>query len=83
MCNVPTNCRNLIREFMQGIMGSHVTNTTAPSMIAPKQNTQSDIYQPIDTVQQYLEHFSNYRKPNNPTPHCGNAKLIFHEYLLS
>ncbi|XP_037024524.1 mediator of RNA polymerase II transcription subunit 20 [Bradysia coprophila] len=75
-CVIPSNCWDLIREFMQGFMGSHVPNIippyfTAPSMMAPNQNKQNDIYQPIDTVQQYLEHFSNYRKLNNPQPGMG------------
>lgn len=75
-CVIPSNCWDLIREFMQGFMGSHVTNTippyfTVPSMMAPNQTKQNDIYQPIDTVQQYLEHFSNYRKLNNPPPVMG------------
>lgn len=81
-CVIPSNCWDLIREFMQGFMGSHVTNIippyfTAPSMMAPNQNKQNDIYQPIDTVQQYLEHFSNYRKLNNPPPIMGMRNWIF------
>lgn len=55
---------------MQGFMGSHVTGQipsyfTAPSLLVQNQNKQNDIYQPIDTVQQYLEHFANYRKLNS------------------
>lgn len=26
------------------------------------QNRMNDIYQPMDTIQQYLEHFGQYRK---------------------
>lgn len=53
---------------MQGFMGSHVPNNIPPyfltpsSMMGPNQSKQNDIYQPIDTVQQYLEPFINYRK---------------------
>lgn len=49
-------------------MGAHVPNqipsyfaaqSQLPGATHPKQN---DVYQPMDTIQQYLEHFSNYRK---------------------
>lgn len=69
-CLIPSNCWELIREFMQGFMGAHV-NAAMPayfasaSAVVPQQSKQNDIYQPIDTVQQYLEHFSNYRKLNS------------------
>lgn len=48
-------------------MGSHVPTGipsyfTNPSQIAANHTKQNDIYQAMDTVQQYLEHFSNYRK---------------------
>lgn len=66
-CLIPSNCWELIREFMQGFMGAHVsavmpTYFGSPSTVVANQSKQNDIYQPIDTVQQYLEHFSNYRK---------------------
>ena len=62
---------------MQGFMGSNVTNVipsyfSTPSMIT-NQNRQNEVYQPIDTVQQYLEHFTNYRKLNNPQPGGGTG----------
>lgn len=41
------------------------TYFTGASAVVPNQSKQHDIYQPIDTVQQYLEHFANYRKLNN------------------
>lgn len=52
-------------------MGANVPNqipsyftaqSQSPGVTHPKQN---DVYQPIDTIQQYLEHFSNYRKQTN------------------
>lgn len=66
-CVIASNCWELIREFMQGFMGANVTNSipayfTAPSMLPANHTKQNDIYQPMDTIQQYLEHFGNYRK---------------------
>lgn len=66
-CVVASNCWDLIREFLQGFMGSHVPNAipsyfTTPSQIPTNHTKQNDVYQPMDTIQQYLEHFSNYRK---------------------
>jgi mediator of RNA polymerase II transcription subunit 20 len=70
-CLVPMSCWELLKEFMQGFMGSHVPNTIPPyftvmvpsghnpTLTTPRMN---EIYQPIDTIQQYLEHFNNYRK---------------------
>ncbi|CAG9135700.1 unnamed protein product [Plutella xylostella] len=48
----------LLREFLQGLLGSS-------TVIQPPQhlkNRMSEIYTPIDTVHQYLELFSAYRK---------------------
>ena len=66
-CVIASNCWELIREFLQGFMGSHVPNAipayfTTQSPMNPNHTKQNDIYQPIDTIQQYLEHFGNYRK---------------------
>lgn len=66
-CVIASNCWELIREFLQGFMGSHVPNAipayfTTQSLMNPNHTKQNDIYQPIDTIQQYLEHFGNYRK---------------------
>lgn len=77
-CLIASNCWELLREFMQGFMGTHVANNipsyfTAPSLIVPNQTKQNDIYQPIDTVQQYLEHFANYRKLNTAQPLGGSG----------
>lgn len=76
-CLIASNCWELIREFMQGFMGAHVQTTIptyfiGPTTTMPNVSKQNDIYQPIDTVQQYLEHFSNYRKQNaTPMGHMG------------
>lgn len=53
---------------MQGFMGIHVPNQIPSYFTAQSQlpnathQKQNDIYQPMDTIQQYLEHFTNYRK---------------------
>lgn len=70
-CLVPVFCWDLIKEFIQGFLGQHAPTTIPayftnqlPSNMHPNQHYQkiNDTYQPIDTVQQYLEHFNNYRK---------------------
>ncbi|XP_055624634.1 mediator of RNA polymerase II transcription subunit 20 [Toxorhynchites rutilus septentrionalis] len=66
-CLVASSCWELMREFLQGFLGSNVSNTI-PAYFAQRININTnhtkanDIYQPIDTINQYLEHFSNYRK---------------------
>lgn len=55
---------DLIREFMQGFLGN-----AAPSQ--PPQyfmNRLNEIYQPMDTIHQYLENFSSYRKAMSLRP---------------
>lgn len=48
----------LLREFLQGLLGPSVP-VQPPQHLLSKMN---DIYAPIDTIYQYLEHFSAYRK---------------------
>lgn len=57
-CIIPANCWELMREFLQGFLGSSV-QTTPPQYL---QNRMQEIYTPMDTVHQYLEHFSFFRK---------------------
>ncbi|XP_031833364.1 mediator of RNA polymerase II transcription subunit 20 isoform X2 [Nomia melanderi] len=57
-CVVPGSSWELMREFLQGFLGPTVSNQ-APQYL---QNRMNDIYQPLDTIQQYLEHFGQYRK---------------------
>ncbi|KAF7381241.1 hypothetical protein HZH68_016116 [Vespula germanica] len=57
-CVIPGSAWELLREFLQGFLGSAVSNQ-APQYL---QNRMNDIYQPMDTIQQYLEHFGQYRK---------------------
>ncbi|XP_055609435.1 mediator of RNA polymerase II transcription subunit 20 [Uranotaenia lowii] len=64
-CLVASSCWELMREFLQGFLGSNVSSTI-PAYFAQRININhtkaNDIYQPIDTINQYLEHFTNYRK---------------------
>ncbi|PSN48932.1 Mediator of RNA polymerase II transcription subunit 20 [Blattella germanica] len=57
-CVVPASCWELMREFLQGFLGSSV-QSTAPQYL---QNRMNEVYQPIDTIHQYLEQFGAYRK---------------------
>ncbi|XP_018325771.1 mediator of RNA polymerase II transcription subunit 20 [Agrilus planipennis] len=57
-CVVPAMCWELMREFLQGFLGS--TAQSAPPLYL--QNRMQDIYSPIDTIHQYLEQFTIYRK---------------------
>lgn len=57
-CVLPSNCWELMREFLQGFLGSAV-QTTQPAYL---QNRMQEIYLPMDTVHQYLEHFTYFRK---------------------
>jgi len=61
-CVVPAMCWDLMMEFMQGFLGSSAP--TAPPQFL--QNRMNEMYMPIDTVQQYLEHFTNFRKAQAP-----------------
>lgn len=66
-CIIPAMCWELIREFLQGFLGSAVPNQipmyfNTPSPLNPTHIKTNDVYQPLDTIQQYLEHFTNYRK---------------------
>lgn len=66
-CVIAANCWDLLREFMQGFMGSQVSNAipaffNTPSITNPSLLKINDVFQPIDTVNLYLDHFSNYRK---------------------
>lgn len=58
-CVVVQSCWGLLCEFMQGFLGSVVTNQV-PAFL--KKKAANEIYTPVDTVQQYLEHFNNFKK---------------------
>lgn len=57
-CLVPSNCWELIKEFLAGFLGPQVP----PRLFNPVHSKANDIYQPLDTIQQYLEHFTKIRK---------------------
>lgn len=57
-CLVPSNCWDLIKEFLAGFLGPQVP----PRLLNPTHNKVNEIYQPLDTIQQYLEHFMKFRK---------------------
>lgn len=57
-CVVPAMCWELMREFLQGFLGSSVP-ATPPAYF---QNRMQDVYMPIDTIHQYLEQFTIFRK---------------------
>ncbi len=61
-CQVISSCWGLVTEFMQGFLGSVVSNQVPP-YLKPKLN---DNYTPVDTIHQYLEHFNVLRKGGNP-----------------
>lgn len=73
-CVVLFYCWEMIREVLQSFLGVTVAKdypsyfTPQPVVNAMGQQQlhakQNDIYEPIDTIHQYLEHFTNYRKQN-------------------
>lgn len=69
-CVVLSMCWEMIREMLQGFLGMAIPKeypayfTPQPINAMQMHAKQNDIYEPIDTIQQYLEHFSIYRKQN-------------------
>ena len=57
-CVIVNNCWGILQEFMQGFLGSCVNN------IPPQyfNNKGGETFTPVDTIQQYLEHFNIFRK---------------------
>ncbi|EDW52072.1 mediator of RNA polymerase II transcription subunit 20 [Drosophila sechellia] len=71
-CVILAYCWEMIREMLQGFLGIAV-NKDFPSYFAPQtimtamgqqqlHAKHNDIFEPMDTVKQYLEQFTNYRK---------------------
>ena len=52
-----------MKELMQSFMGNVVE--TPPTQV---KNKIDDIYTAADTINQYLEHFNNFRKQTAPQP---------------
>lgn len=57
-CVVPAMCWDLMKEFLQGFLGLSAP-TNPPAYL---QNRMQEVYSPIDTIHQYLEHFTMFRK---------------------
>ena len=55
-CVVPSQCWDLMKEFMGGFM-------KAPRDPHPfLQSRMNDLFSPVDTIQQYNDHFNSFRK---------------------
>lgn len=61
-CVVVQSCWSLVNEFMQGFLGSVVSSQIPPYL----KSRASELYTPVDTAHQYLEHFGHFRKPVMP-----------------
>lgn len=61
-CVVPVDCWNLMKELLQGFMGNHAENLSIYL-----KGKMEQVYAPLDTMQQYLEHFNNFRKVSSGT----------------
>lgn len=64
-CFVASMCWEMIREFLVGILNISIPKTLPQYFL--NGNRAMDVYNPIDTIQQYLEHFTNYRKQTGPS----------------
>ena len=63
-CVMVSSCQGLLQEFMQGFLG-HVIQGSKQKPFLPQTLTkkhQNEPYTPVDTIQQYLEHFNALRK---------------------
>ncbi|XP_075751517.1 mediator complex subunit 20 isoform X1 [Rhipicephalus microplus] len=76
-CVVPSSCWDLMREFLQGFMGSTVQGP--PQYLQGRMN---ELYNPVDTVQQYMEHFNNFRRAS-ATPVTAPAKWLVQPMVSS
>lgn len=57
-CSVIQSCWGLLCEFMQGFLGSAVSSQLPPAL----KSKATEFFSPVDTIQQYLEHFNAFRK---------------------
>lgn len=55
---IPNSCWGLLAEFMQGFLGSCVSPSPPPYI----KSKGSETFTPVDTIQQYLDHFNTFRK---------------------
>ena len=58
-CVVAGECKNLMQEFMQGFMGD---TTEATNHLKSR---EGELYEPADTMKQYLEHYQNIRRASS------------------
>lgn len=82
-CMVLSLCWELLREMMELVMGVKVSKDY-PSYFNPQtlvnamgqqhvHAKQNDIYEVMDTINQYLEHFTSYRKQSVTHPNVTSA----------
>jgi mediator of RNA polymerase II transcription subunit 20 len=57
-CVMAEACWELLMEFVQGIFG-HNAVSTVPRTLQPR---MKEIYTPLDTMHQYMDQFSAFRK---------------------
>lgn len=57
-CTVAGECWDLIKEFAQGFMGESLEVTTH------LKGRRMELYEPTDTMKQYLEHYLTISKAN-------------------
>ncbi|XP_025413529.1 mediator of RNA polymerase II transcription subunit 20 [Sipha flava] len=68
-CVVFGLCWDMLREFLQGFLGSCVSNVPPHYF----QNRTNDIFQPLDTIQQYLDHITIYKKATGVLQQYNNT----------
>lgn len=68
-CVIPSQCWDLLKEFMAGFMNS------PRDPISYLQGKMNDIFTPVDIMMQYNEHFNGFRKQTN-TNISGNSSLL-------
>ncbi|XP_076363612.1 mediator complex subunit 20 isoform X2 [Tachypleus tridentatus] len=56
-CVIPASCWDLMKEFLQAFLG-----TTVQSPPQYLQGRMNEVYTPEDTVQQYMEQFTSFRR---------------------
>ncbi|KAJ8046821.1 Mediator of RNA polymerase II transcription subunit 20 [Holothuria leucospilota] len=61
-CVILQDCWPLLTEFMQGFLGNGFVPKPPSNLV-----NKVDVYQPLDTINQYLEHFNQFRKAQVPT----------------
>lgn len=47
-----------MKEFMQGFLGNNIVHSPPQYL----QSRMNEIYKPVDTIQQYIDHFNSFRR---------------------